>query len=74
MTFNKEGEQVNVYDYVAAATIEENDCIAHETDLIEVSLVVDETDTVMIRGYSHVSGDTVTYFIPADKEVGLWTV
>lgn len=74
MAFNKEGEQVNIYDYVAAHTVEETDCIAHDTDLIEVTSKVDETDTVMIRGYSHVSGDTVTYFIPADKEVGLWTV
>ena len=53
--------------------MDEGDQIAYSNDLIEVKTKVDEGDTVMLRGYSHVSGDTVTYFIGADTEVGLWT-
>ncbi len=74
MTFTSDGDEVNVYDYVAAHTVEENDLIAYETDLIEVTSKVDSGDSIMIFGFSHVSGDNVTYIIAADKEVGLWTV
>lgn len=65
---------MNVYDYVPAHTVEEGDQISHETDLIEVRSVVDSGESILVKGFSHVSGDSVTYIIGADTEVGLWTV
>lgn len=74
MTFTKEGSAVNIYDYVPAHTVEEGDQIAYTNDLIEVTEKVDSGESIMLRGFSHVSGDSVTYIIGADVEVGLWTV
>lgn len=74
MAFTKKGVHVNVYDYVPAHTVEENDQIAYSNDLIEVRSVVDSGESVFIKGFSHVSGDTVDYIINADTEVGLWAV
>lgn len=65
---------MNIYDYVAAHTVEEGDQIAYTNDLIEVTSKVDSTDSIMLKGFSHVTGDSVTYIISADTEVGLWTV
>lgn len=64
---------MNVYDYVTADTVEENDQILYENDPVEVESVVDSGEVILIKGYSHMSGDKVTYILPADSEVGLWT-
>jgi hypothetical protein len=74
MTFTKEGTQVNIYDFVPAHTVEEGDQIAYTNDLIEVNSVIDSVDSIMVKGFSHVTGDSVTYIISPDTEVGLWTV
>lgn len=74
MTYTNDDVHANVYDYVPAHAVEENDFIAHETDLIEVKEIIDSGDSIMVKGYSHVTGDSVTYIIKADQEVGLWTV
>ncbi len=65
---------MDIYDFVPAHTVEQGDLIAHQEDYIEVSSVVDSGDAVMVKGFSHVSGDSVFYIIEADKEVGLWSV
>lgn len=72
--FTKEGTQVTIHDYVPASTVEPGDQVAYENDILEVKEVVDSGESILIRGYSHVSGDTVTYIIGADVEVGLWLV
>lgn len=66
---------MEIYDYVEADTLGDvpDELIVHENDYIEVTSVVKETDAVMVKGFSHISGDTVTYIIANDKEVGLWT-
>lgn len=68
-----DGLDVEVYDVIAASAIEEGDQIIYSNDPIEVKFKIDETDTVMVRGYSYLTGDTVTYFLPFDTEVELWT-
>lgn len=69
----KEGMTVTVYDVIQAHQIEEGDQILYSNDPVEVSETIDETDTIMVRGYSHLTGETVTYFLRPDVEVELWT-
>lgn len=67
---------MEIYDYVAAHTLgdEPNEQIVYQNDYIEVSSVVKSGEAVLVKGYSHVSGDSVTYIIEQDMEVGLWMV
>ena len=64
---------MNIYDYVPAYSVEEGDQIAYTNDLIEVTSVVDSGESILVKGFSHVSGDTVNYILGSDTEVGLWT-
>jgi hypothetical protein len=64
---------VEVYDYITADQIEEGDQIFYSNDPLEVKRKLDEGDTIMVSGYSYLSGDTATYFLNPDTEVGLWT-
>lgn len=66
----------DVYDYVAAHTLgdEPNEQIVFQNDFIEVSSVTHTNGGVMVKGYSHVTGDSVFYILDNDQEVGLWTV
>lgn len=75
MTFTKEGKIVNVYDIVTADTIEVGDQIlVNNIDPIEVEAVIDSGEAIMIKGYSHLSGDKAEYILSADAEIGLWGV
>jgi hypothetical protein len=65
---------MDIYDNVTADTLEVGDQIFHENDYVEVNHVVKDNGAVLVRGYSHVSGDTVTYIIGYDVEVGLWAI
>ena len=62
-----------IYDYDTADHIDPEMLIFYENDYIEVSEVIDSGDSIMVKGYSHVTGDNVVYILPADKQVGLWT-
>ena len=64
---------MEIIDYVAAATIEEGDQILFENDPIEVQSKVDSVTAIMVKGYSHMSGDNVVYILDPDVEVGIWT-
>ena len=65
---------MEIYDWVTADTITDEDQIVFENDYIEVSSVVDSGEAIMVKGYSHISGDSVVYLIGPDVEVGLWAV
>jgi hypothetical protein len=71
---DKEGYRVNVYDTIAADTIEADDQILVNGDPIEVTSVVDDGDSIMVKGYSYNSGDSVIVVLTADSEVELWSV
>lgn len=43
-------------------------------DVIELDTKIDSGDSILLKGYSHISGDNVTYILNADVEVGLWRV
>lgn len=64
---------VIVYDVVTADTIEVDDQIIHQLDPIEVSDVIDSGEAIMVKGYSHLTGDSVCYILTPDTEVELWT-
>ena len=73
---NTSGDDMIIHDEVEAHTLGEqpNEQIFHENDYIEVSQVIDSGEAIMVKGISHVSGDSVTYIIPAFTLVGLWSV
>lgn len=71
---NKEGNAMDVYDFVSADTIESGDQILYQNDPVEVSSVIDSGEAIVVKGYSHLTGDSVTYILNSDTEVGLWTV
>jgi hypothetical protein len=64
---------MEIYDFVTADSVEATDQIVYGNDYIELSDVIDSGDAIMVKGYSHVSGDSVTYLLTPDSEVGLWT-
>lgn len=64
---------MEIIDYVAASTVEEGDQILFENDPVEVQSVIDSTSAIMVKGYSHMSGDNVVYILDPDAEVGIWT-
>lgn len=69
----KEGMTVRVYDIVTADTLEDNDQIIVNGDPIELTSVLDEGDAILVKGYSHLTGDSVIHILAFDAEVELWT-
>jgi hypothetical protein len=72
-------EDIEVYDYVQVHTLEDGDQIAITndeggTDYLENITVVSDPEAVLIKGYSHLTGDNAVYVRPFDEEVGLWSV
>lgn len=67
---------MEIYDYVSADTLghEDNEQIYYSNDYVEVMSVIHDNDAVMVRGYSHVTGDSVQYILGYDDMVGLWAV
>lgn len=64
----------NIYDYITAdQDLAKGDQIFYNNDYIEVTSSYTEGDTVVVKGNSYNTGDSVTYFIPIDAEVGLWS-
>lgn len=59
---------------VSADQIEVGDQIIIEDDLIEVKSVsdTDDIDEVVVKGYSHITGDTETYSLYADDTYDVW--
>lgn len=65
---------MEVYDVITASQIENGDQIIINGDPIEITKEpIEEGEAVLISGYSHISGDTVIYTLPYDREVELWT-
>lgn len=70
----KEGDNVEIYDTVTADSVEVGDQVLIEDDPIEVSKVIDSGDAIMVKGYSHLTGDAANYILKPDSTVGLWSV
>lgn len=67
---------MNIIDNISADTIEVGDQIIIEGDPIEVrdiwpSMDIDE---IIVRGYSHISGDSEVYSLYADDYYDVWAV
>lgn len=69
---------MNIIDFVQADQIEVGDQIIIDGDPIEVRWVGEDPeeplDGIRVRGYSHESGDSVTYDLYFTEEVALWAV
>lgn len=67
---------INIIDNISADTIEVGDQIIIEGDLIEVTGVseTDDIDEVVIRGFSHVTGDSEVYSLFADDYYDVWSI
>jgi hypothetical protein len=67
---------VDIIDTVPAFSIEVGDQILVDGDPIEVRSIseTDDLDEIVIRGYSHDSGDTETYSLFADDTYDVWAV
>ena len=48
--------------------------IIWQNDPIEVDFILDEGDVVMVKGFSHMTGDRVVYLIPATADVEIWAI
>ena len=65
---------MTVYDTITADQIEVADqVLVNNIDPVEVTKVVDSGDSIMVKGYSHLTGDDVSYILTADTEVALWS-
>lgn len=65
---------METYDDITADSVEVGDQIqVNNIDPIEVSKVIDSGDSILISGYSHMTGDTATYILTPETVVGLWT-
>lgn len=42
-------------------------------DPIEVTKVIDSGDAILVRGWSHITGDMVTYIITPDTVIEVWS-
>lgn len=72
-------DDIEVYDYVPANTLEDGDKVSLKNeeggiDYLEDVRVIKDDPAVMVKGYSHVTGDNSTYILDWDAEVGLWMV
>jgi hypothetical protein len=69
---------MTIVDTVAAHTLEKPDQITFMDrgyqEIMTVVSVIDSGDSIMVKGDSWVSGDSVTYIFHPDKEVDLWRV
>lgn len=65
-----------VIDTVPAYSIEPGDQIIVDGDYIEVKCVeeTDDIDEIIVKGYSHVTGDTETYSLYADDDYDVWSI
>lgn len=68
-------DDIIIYDTVQAWTIEDGDQILVFNDPIEVSSATPISDgNMLVRGFSHESGDEAEYILNQYYMVPLWTV
>lgn len=67
---------MNIIDSITADTIEVGDQILIDGDPIEVTFVGEsnDIDEVIVRGFSHDTGDSETYPLYADDRFNVWAV
>lgn len=69
---------MNIIDTIQADQIEVGDQILVDLDPIEVSYVGEDPEAplegIRVRGYSHESGDSVTYDLYFADDVDVWSI
>ena len=65
-----------VYDSISADTIEVGDQIIIDNEPIEVRSIseTEDPDEIVIRGYSHDTGDVEQFSLYADDYYDLWSI
>ncbi len=61
----------------AASTLDVGDQVVIEGEYMELTMVDDDRadiDEVFVKGYSHNSGDVVSFSLYADDEYDVWSV
>lgn len=68
--------ETNIIDTIPAYAIEVGDQVIIDGDYIEVSSVeeTNDIDEIVVRGFSHISGDSETYSLFADDDFDIWAV
>jgi len=69
-------ENENIIDTISADTIEVGDQIIIDGDPIEVTYVgeTDDLDEIIVKGFSHETGDRETYSLFADDYYDVWSL
>jgi len=72
-------DDINIHDSVPANTLEDGDRVVITNgegveDYLENVKVIKDTEAVMVKGYSYVTGDNEAYILDWDAMVGLWMV
>ena len=65
-----------IIDTVPAYSIEVGDQIIVDGDYIEVKSITetDDLDEIIVKGYSHITGDTEAYELYADDTFDVWSI
>lgn len=58
-------------DTVRAYQVEPGDLVSIDDDVIEVESALDDGSVIILKGFSHVAGDTVEFEISADNMIDL---
>lgn len=66
---------MEIIDYVGAWSVQVNDQILIQGDPVEVKQVIetDDPDEIVVKGYSHDTGDSVEYALFADDMFEVWS-
>lgn len=75
MAFTRNGEQVEVYDFVTADALVDFDQFMVDADPVEVMMTpVNDNGSVLIHAVSHLTDEPVMVILESNKEVALWRV
>lgn len=62
-----------IIDSIMVDYLEVGDFVVVDGDHIEITAVTGHMDMVYIKGYSNDTGDEVTYTLPFDKYLDIWS-
>jgi len=65
-------DDFKIYDNVDASCLEEHDQIVYDDQYIVLDKVIDNGDTIYVKGVSYITDEVEEFDIPADEDVKLW--
>ncbi len=69
-------DDIEIIDNVSADSLEVGDQAIIEGDHVEINSIMptDDLDEIVVKGYSHDTGDSVEYSLYADDYYDIWAV